>query len=181
MVRDIIIIDENEKKAMAVVDESQLSFAIGKRGANIKLAKMLTGWNIEVKTQAEAIEAGYLEDHFQRAEDLFSKEEENICEIENLELPENIIKALMNNQIFEISQLISITDFSKLTGFDDGMKSIVMKFIEDNFEIVEEKVSEVGEEEDGVLYYNCPECGSRISENDTHCPNCGVEIEFEEE
>ena len=30
-------------------------------------------------------------------------------------------------------------------------------------------------------YYECPECGKPITEDMDHCPNCGVELSFEEE
>ncbi len=36
-----------------VVDDEQLSIAIGKRGQNVRLAAKLTGWNIDVRSEAE--------------------------------------------------------------------------------------------------------------------------------
>jgi transcription termination/antitermination protein NusA len=40
-------------KATVVVDEEQLSLAIGKRGQNVRLAARLTGWDIDIMTPAE--------------------------------------------------------------------------------------------------------------------------------
>lgn len=40
-------------KATVVVDEDQLSLAIGKRGQNVRLAARLTGWDIDIITPAE--------------------------------------------------------------------------------------------------------------------------------
>ncbi|MCH7592673.1 MAG: transcription termination factor NusA, partial [Planctomycetes bacterium] len=40
-------------RAMVIVDESQLSLAIGKRGQNVRLAARLTGWDIDILTPAE--------------------------------------------------------------------------------------------------------------------------------
>jgi len=40
-------------KATVIVDESQLSLAIGKRGQNVRLAARLTGWDIDIMTPAE--------------------------------------------------------------------------------------------------------------------------------
>ncbi|MEX0649687.1 MAG: transcription termination factor NusA [Candidatus Andersenbacteria bacterium] len=46
---------EDEKRALAHVDEDQLSLAIGKRGQNVRLAAKLSGWRIDiVKAGSEA-------------------------------------------------------------------------------------------------------------------------------
>lgn len=42
-------IDDKEKIAMVVVEEDQLSLAIGKAGQNVRLAAKLTGWKINIK------------------------------------------------------------------------------------------------------------------------------------
>ena len=42
-------LDKNEKSAVAVVSEDQLSLAIGKEGQNVRLASQLTGWRIDVE------------------------------------------------------------------------------------------------------------------------------------
>lgn len=51
-----VTLDEDSKFAQIVVDDSQLSLAIGKEGQNVRLAAKLTGWKIDIKsrTQAEA-------------------------------------------------------------------------------------------------------------------------------
>ncbi|MCE9643284.1 MAG: transcription termination factor NusA [Candidatus Andersenbacteria bacterium] len=64
----IIAVDifEEEKRAIAHVEEDQLSLAIGKRGQNVRLAAKLTGWRIDIvkageeptaETEAAPIEA----------------------------------------------------------------------------------------------------------------------------
>ena len=40
-------------RATVIVDEDQLSLAIGKRGQNVRLAAQLTGWDIDILTPAE--------------------------------------------------------------------------------------------------------------------------------
>ena len=184
-VTEVIITDDSEKKAVAIVDESQLSFAIGKRGLNIKLANNLTDWDIDIKTQQEAIELGIVTDHVQLAEQLFKDDvEEN--EIDELDLPAEIKIALENNSIIKIEQLIELEpdDIIKIDGFNEEMSEFLRNFIDENFEIVVEETEEVteeGTEHDGVVVYECPECGSEITEDQTHCPSCGVEITFEED
>ncbi|HEX8948522.1 MAG TPA: transcription termination factor NusA [Dissulfurispiraceae bacterium] len=50
---DRVGINEDEKTAMVIADDQQLSLAIGKRGQNIKLATRLTGWEIEILSESE--------------------------------------------------------------------------------------------------------------------------------
>ncbi len=46
-------INENEKSAMVVVNDQQLSIAIGKKGQNVRLAMKLTGWDIDIISESE--------------------------------------------------------------------------------------------------------------------------------
>lgn len=55
-----VVLNEEEKRAIAVVRNNELSLAIGKRGVNARLAVKLTGWNIDIKEQDEAMKAGIL-------------------------------------------------------------------------------------------------------------------------
>ena len=45
--------NEDEKSAMVVVSDQQLSIAIGKRGQNVRLAMKLTGWDIDIISESE--------------------------------------------------------------------------------------------------------------------------------
>ncbi len=51
-----IIIDDDEHSMEVVVPDDQLSLAIGKKGQNVRLASRLTGWRIDVCSEAEAEE-----------------------------------------------------------------------------------------------------------------------------
>ena len=53
-----VTVDEDSKSAKVVVEDNQLSLAIGKEGQNVRLAAKLTNWKIDIKSksQAEAIE-----------------------------------------------------------------------------------------------------------------------------
>ena len=53
-----VILNEEEKKAIAVVLNNEFSLAIGKGGVNVSLAAKLTGWHIDIKEQDEAMQAG---------------------------------------------------------------------------------------------------------------------------
>ncbi|MDD5455652.1 MAG: transcription termination factor NusA [Candidatus Margulisbacteria bacterium] len=54
------IVDKDEKRAKAIVEDDQLSLAIGKTGLNVRLASKLTGWNIDVVKKSE-VEANLLD------------------------------------------------------------------------------------------------------------------------
>ncbi|MCX8030876.1 MAG: transcription termination factor NusA [Thermodesulfovibrionales bacterium] len=50
---NMVGLNEEEKTAMVVANDEQLSLAIGKKGQNIKLATKLTGWEIEILSESE--------------------------------------------------------------------------------------------------------------------------------
>jgi N utilization substance protein A len=49
----ISIVDALEKHMEVIVDDSQLSLAIGKKGQNVRLAAKLLGWKIDIKSEEE--------------------------------------------------------------------------------------------------------------------------------
>jgi N utilization substance protein A len=49
----VTIVDPTEKHMEVVVDDLQLSLAIGKRGQNVRLAAKLIGWKIDIKSEEE--------------------------------------------------------------------------------------------------------------------------------
>ena len=55
--------DPDEKTALVVVPDYQLSLAIGKEGQNARLAARLTGFKIDIKSETKAREAGDLYDY----------------------------------------------------------------------------------------------------------------------
>src|SRR5215204_3391672 len=52
-VQRVTIVDDREKVMEVVVEDSQLSLAIGKKGQNVRLAAKLTGWRIDIKSEEE--------------------------------------------------------------------------------------------------------------------------------
>ncbi len=49
----VTVVDQSEKHLEVVVDDSQLSLAIGKKGQNVRLAAKLLGWKIDIKSEEE--------------------------------------------------------------------------------------------------------------------------------
>jgi len=59
----VSVLDSNEKYMEVIVDDTQLSLAIGKKGQNVRLAAKLLGWRIDIKTEEEKrreVEAGMI-------------------------------------------------------------------------------------------------------------------------
>lgn len=76
-------INEEEKTAMVVVTDDQLSIAIGKKGQNVRLAMKLTGWDINIisESEYERIKAGEteieLEEVQEKEEGIASEDEQS--------------------------------------------------------------------------------------------------------
>ena len=51
-----VVLDEDSSRIEVVVPDEQLSLAIGRRGQNVRLASQLTGWDIDILTEAEESE-----------------------------------------------------------------------------------------------------------------------------
>lgn len=49
----VTVVDPTEKHLEVIVDDSQLSLAIGKKGQNVRLAAKLLGWKIDIKSEEE--------------------------------------------------------------------------------------------------------------------------------
>ncbi len=92
-----VMADPDEKTAMVIVPDYQLSLAIGKEGQNARLAARLTGFKIDIKSETQARESGdfdFYEEEFEEedfAEEGYDEEaygEEDI--IENYEEPSDL-------------------------------------------------------------------------------------------
>ncbi|NEO25535.1 MAG: transcription termination factor NusA [Kamptonema sp. SIO4C4] len=72
----VMLVDTEERQALVLVPENQLSLAIGKEGQNVRLAAKLTGWKIDIKeTSRYKAEQSTTETEFEDSEELESEEE----------------------------------------------------------------------------------------------------------
>lgn len=89
-----VLADPDEKDALVIVPDYQLSLAIGKEGQNARLAARLTGYKIDIKSETQARESGdfeyyeqeddeYYEDEYENTEDPEEDEEEHTGEGED--------------------------------------------------------------------------------------------------
>ena len=64
-----VVLDDDAHRIEVVVGDDQLSLAIGRRGQNVRLASQLTGWQIDILTEAE--ESERRQEQFRKRTDLF--------------------------------------------------------------------------------------------------------------
>ncbi len=89
-------VKEEEKSALVVVPDYQLSLAIGKEGQNARLAAKLTGWKIDIKSETqyeeylEMLENPPAEPETTETEAVEVEVEDVTEDMETTDLPENL-------------------------------------------------------------------------------------------
>ena len=76
-----VMADPEEKNAMVIVPDFQLSLAIGKEGQNARLAARLTGFKIDIKSETQARESGDFDFYEQEYENGYEEVQEIEAEI----------------------------------------------------------------------------------------------------
>ena len=187
-VERVVIMDAEKRQALAIVEDSQFSLAIGKQGQNVRLANRLCDWNIDVKTveQAEDIDFSNV-NTVQTARNLFN--DEQVDEITTVaELPgvnSEVAELLKENGIEEIQDFVEAYDnvSIKIDGVNEEDLDKINELINENVEFVEDETKSSADEDSTSTNeddtqdeeeYFCPECGAKITLEMTHCPNCGV-------
>ncbi len=74
-----VYIDEDGQSLEVIVPDDQLSLAIGKKGQNVRLAAMLIGWRIDIKSESRAQEEEQEESASANAEDVSVVEEVEVA------------------------------------------------------------------------------------------------------
>lgn len=72
-----VAINPDEQSARIVVPDHQLSLAIGKEGQNARLSAKLTGWRIDIKSESQAYETGFITDDGNFPEEDIAKSEDD--------------------------------------------------------------------------------------------------------
>ncbi|KPJ87191.1 MAG: transcription elongation factor NusA [Spirochaetes bacterium DG_61] len=190
----IFFTDEEKNEALVVVSETQLAIAIGRQGQNIRLISKLVGCKLDVISEQDFEMSEYAEYARKAADELFGVGVEAEAEVTSLKdipgLDKETLEVLEKAGYTNIEDIIdkNVKTLSQIQGMDKEMAERVVKTITENVEVVEEEEvikSEGGEpkteESEETEYYECPNCGSKITEDMKRCPSCGVELEFKEE
>ena len=187
-VREVYVIDEARHTALAVVDDSQLSVAIGKQGLNVRLANRLCDWSIDVKTEEQFRDLDLSSEARRAASSLFGEEEEILRLDELPGLDERQVGLFAGAGIEMIEDFLARSDEELLAieGVTAEDLDIVRRIIEENVEVIEEEFEEepqpeAQDQESEAEVYECPDCRAEVTPDMTHCPQCGVALSFEYE
>ena len=197
-VENVLILNEGKRQALAIVNDSQLSLAIGKRGLNVRLANRLVDWNIDVKNYEQFEEMDITLDSKKELDALFNDNHEAMDEITSISelpgMPERLAGLLAENGIDLIESLVSLEkeDLSRLEGITAGDVETIQSIIAESIDIVEEpenntledepaneEYADSPEEDEVEEEYECPECSHPVTADMEVCPECGVGLSFE--
>ena len=109
-----IVLDEDAKRAEVVVSDEQLSQAIGRRGQNVRLASILTGWHIDVLNAEQEAENRQKEEKGRL--DLF---------MQALDVDDMIAHLLIQEGFTKVEEIAfaNLDELSSIDGFDEALAS----------------------------------------------------------
>src|SRR4051812_15008641 len=109
-----VVMDEEQRRIEVVVPDDQLSLAIGRRGQNVRLASQLTGWDIDILTEAE--ESERRTEEFRTRSQMF---------IDALDIDDVIAHLLVTEGFSSLEEVayVSVEDVANIEGFDEEIAS----------------------------------------------------------
>ncbi|WP_142849386.1 transcription termination factor NusA [Telmatospirillum sp. J64-1] len=107
-----VVLDEEANRIEVVVPDDQLSLAIGRRGQNVRLASQLTGWDIDIMTEAE--ESERRNEEFRANSKMF---------IEALDVDDVIAHLLVTEGFSAVEEVafVPLEELSQIEGFDEDV------------------------------------------------------------
>lgn len=105
-----VVLDEDAERIEVVVPDEQLSLAIGRRGQNVRLASQLTGWDIDIMTEAEESERRQKE--FNERTNLF---------MDALDVDEMVGQVLASEGFAQVEEVayVDLDEIASIDGFDE--------------------------------------------------------------
>ncbi len=105
-----VVLDEEAERIEVVVPDEQLSLAIGRRGQNVRLASQLTGWDIDIMTEAEESE---------RRQKEFAARTQRF--IEALDVDETLAQLLASEGFDTVEEVayVELREIAAIGGLDD--------------------------------------------------------------
>ena len=109
-----VVMDEDANRMEVVIPDDQLSLAIGRRGQNVRLASQLTGWFVDILTEAE--ESEKRQEEFSERSKIF---------IEALDIDDVIAHLMVSEGFITISDIAeaSLEELMSIEGFDEDISS----------------------------------------------------------
>ena len=138
-----VIIDNNYKKLDVILNEENLSKAIGRRGQNVRLASKLMDYEINILTEKEESDRRQME---------FKEKTDNF--VKNLELDETLGQLLVAEGFSSIEDIkqSSVGDINKIEGIDEKTSKELIdrasEVLKKDAEEISKKIKELGVAED---------------------------------
>ncbi|NQU60095.1 MAG: transcription termination/antitermination protein NusA [Rhodospirillales bacterium] len=109
-----VVLDEETNRIEVVVPDEQLSLAIGRRGQNVRLASQLSGWDIDILTEAEESD--------RRTEEFKTR---SLMFVEALDVDEVIAHLLVTEGFSSVEEVafVPVEDLYEIEGFDEEISS----------------------------------------------------------
>ncbi|MBI1209604.1 MAG: transcription termination/antitermination protein NusA [Azospirillum sp.] len=137
-----VVLDEENKRIEVVVPDDQLSLAIGRRGQNVRLASMLTAWDIDILTEAEESE--------RRSEEYRSRSQ---LYMEALDVDDVIAHLLVAEGFSSVEEIafVDTAELAEIEGFDEDvaeeLKQRARVFLDEQDVVLDEKRRTMGVED----------------------------------
>jgi N utilization substance protein A len=134
-----VVMDEEQRRIEVVVPDDQLSLAIGRRGQNVRLASQLTGWDIDILTEAE--ESERRQEEFRSRSQMF---------IEALDVDDVIAHLLVTEGFTSVEEVafVATEDLAGIEGFEPTIAAELQErartFLEEQAARAEAKRKELG-------------------------------------
>jgi N utilization substance protein A len=134
-----VVLDEEANAVEVVVPDDQLSLAIGRRGQNVRLASQLTGWDIDILTEAE--ESERRQEEFRTRSKMF---------IEALDVDDVIAHLLVTEGFTSVEEVgyVPLSDLAGIEGFDEDVANELQQrarvFLKEQNERLEARRHELG-------------------------------------
>ncbi|TNE59379.1 MAG: transcription termination/antitermination protein NusA [Alphaproteobacteria bacterium] len=134
-----VVLDEEAQRIEVVVPDDQLSLAIGRRGQNVRLASQLTGWDIDILTEAD--ESERRQEEFRQRSELF---------METLDVDETIAQLLTSEGFATLDEIayVELDELSSIDGFDEDtaqeLQTRAREYLEATEKANEERRLELG-------------------------------------
>jgi N utilization substance protein A len=138
-----VVLDEDAGRIEVVVPDEQLSLAIGRRGQNVRLASVLSGWDIDILTEQE--ESDRRQEEFRTRSNVF---------MESLDIDDVIAHLLVAEGFSQVEDIAytALNDLTRIEGFDDDiaeeLQTRALAFVNSENERLQNRLAELGMADD---------------------------------
>jgi len=130
-----VVLDEDDNRIEVVVPQDNLSLAIGRRGQNVRLASILTGWDIDVMTDAEESE---------RRTNEYNVLSSNL--MQNLDVDEVLARLLIAEGFRSVDDLLKVgaEEIAAIEGLDIGIAQELQNRAQTAINAAAERLAKLG-------------------------------------